>query len=78
MSPLRTAVATEAKRIQLQIDADPRLAAAAGGAAHYLGAAAGLEEASLDQSFGGLEGLRCDCQADWQRHRQMEPLGIEA
>src|SRR5258708_5749524 len=43
----RTTVATEAKRIQLQIDADPRLAAAAGGAAHYLGVAAGLEEASL-------------------------------
>jgi hypothetical protein len=42
-------VATEAKRIQLQIDADPRLAAAAGGAAHYLGVAAGLEDASLDQ-----------------------------
>ena len=42
-------MATEAKRIQLQIDADPRLAAAAGGAAHYLGAAAGLEEASLDR-----------------------------
>jgi hypothetical protein len=45
----RTAVATEAKRIQLQIDADPRLAAAAGGAAHYLGVAAGLEEPLLDQ-----------------------------
>jgi hypothetical protein len=42
-------VTAEAKRIQLQIDADPRLAAAAGGAAHYLGVAAGLEEASLDQ-----------------------------
>jgi hypothetical protein len=49
MSPLRTAVATEAKRIRLQIDADPRLAAAAGGAAHYLGVAAGLEEALLDR-----------------------------
>ncbi len=42
-------MATEAKRIQLQIDADPRLAAAAGGAAYYLGVAAGLEEASLGQ-----------------------------
>ena len=42
-------MATEAKRIQLQIDADPRLAAAAGGAAHYLGVAAGLEDASLDR-----------------------------
>jgi hypothetical protein len=49
MSPLRTAVATEAERIQLQLDDDPRLAAAAGGAAHYLGAAAGLEDASLEQ-----------------------------
>src|SRR5260370_12355023 len=45
----RTTVATEAKRIQLQIDADPGLAGAAGGAAHYLGVAAGIEEASLEQ-----------------------------
>src|SRR5260370_15811941 len=48
-SPSRTTGATDAKRIQLQIDADPRLAAAAGGAAHYLGVAAGLEDASLGQ-----------------------------
>src|SRR5260370_42206478 len=49
MSHSRTTVPTEAKRIQLHIDADPRLAAAAGGAAHYLGVAAGLEEAALEQ-----------------------------
>lgn len=42
-------MATEAQSIQLQIDADPRLAAAAGGAARYLGDAAGLEDASLSQ-----------------------------
>ena len=49
MSPSRTAVATDAKRIQLKMDADPRLAAAAGGAARCLGDAAGLEDASLPQ-----------------------------
>jgi hypothetical protein len=42
-------VATDAKRVQMKIDADPRLAAAAGGAARCLGAAAGLEDASLSQ-----------------------------
>jgi hypothetical protein len=35
-------VATEAKSIQMQIEADPRLAAAAGGAARYFADAAGL------------------------------------
>jgi hypothetical protein len=49
MSPSRTAVATDAKRIQLKMEADPRLAAAAGGAARCLGDAAGLEDASLSQ-----------------------------
>jgi hypothetical protein len=49
MSPSRTAVATDAKRTQLKMDADPRLAAAAGGAARCLGDAAGLEDASLSQ-----------------------------
>jgi hypothetical protein len=49
MSPLRTAVATEANRIQLKMDADARLAAAAGGAARCFGDAAGLEDASLSQ-----------------------------
>jgi hypothetical protein len=41
-------VSAEAKGIDLQIDADPRLAAAAGGAARFLAEAAGLtnEEAS--------------------------------
>jgi len=36
-------VATEAKSIHMQIEADPRLAAAAGGAARYFADAAGLE-----------------------------------
>ena len=36
------AVSAEAKSIQLQIDADPRLAAAVGGAARFLADAAGL------------------------------------
>jgi hypothetical protein len=49
MSPLRTAVATEANRIQLKMDADARLAAAAGGVARCFGDAAGLEDASLSQ-----------------------------
>ena len=47
MSLLRTAVATEANRIQLKMDADARLAAAAGGVARCFGDAAGLEDASL-------------------------------
>ena len=49
MSPSPTAVATDAKRMQLKMDADPRLAAAAGGAARCLGDAAGLKDASLSQ-----------------------------
>src|ERR1700756_1679461 len=39
----RTSVAAEFKSITLRIDADSRLAAAAGGAARYLADAAGLE-----------------------------------
>ena len=43
MSRSRAAtVSAEAKSIQLQIDADPRLAAAVGGAARYFAEAAGL------------------------------------
>jgi hypothetical protein len=42
-------VGTETKRIQLRIDPDPRLAAAAGAAARYLGDAAGLENPGLSQ-----------------------------
>jgi hypothetical protein len=42
-------VGTEINRIRLQIDPDPRLAAAAGGAARYLGDAAGLENPGLLQ-----------------------------
>jgi hypothetical protein len=40
-------VATEAKSIQMQIEADPRLAAAAGGAARYFADAAGLEAPAI-------------------------------
>jgi hypothetical protein len=42
-------VAIEIKRIYLHVDPDPRLAAAAGGAARYLGDAAGLENPGLSQ-----------------------------
>jgi hypothetical protein len=47
-------VTVEAKSIELQIDPDPRLAAAAGGAARYLAEAAGLtieEAAELQKSI---------------------------
>jgi hypothetical protein len=37
-------VATDPKRIELRIDADPRLAAAAGGAVRYLADASGMPE----------------------------------
>jgi hypothetical protein len=40
-------VAAEAKSIQMQIEADPRLAAAAGGAARYFADAAGLESEAI-------------------------------
>lgn len=55
MSRSRAAtVSAEAKGIQLQIDADARLAAAAGGAARYFGESAGLtsgEIAELQKSI---------------------------
>jgi hypothetical protein len=37
-------VATDPKRIELRIDADPRFAAAAGGAVRYLAEASGMPE----------------------------------
>ena len=40
-------MAAETKSIQLHIDADARLAAAAGGAVRYLGDAAGLEDHAI-------------------------------
>jgi anti-sigma regulatory factor (Ser/Thr protein kinase) len=40
-------VDAEAKSIQMQIEADPRLAAAAGGAARYFADAAGLEAPAI-------------------------------
>lgn len=39
---------------------------------------AALEEASLAQSFDGLEGLDCDCRAVWERTNELEALGVEA
>jgi hypothetical protein len=42
-------VETESKSIRLQIDADPRLAAAIGGAARYLADAAGMENEATAQ-----------------------------
>jgi hypothetical protein len=47
MFPWRTLVVTEAKSIQMQIEADARLAAAAGGAARYFADAAGLEGSAI-------------------------------
>jgi len=46
--PWRALVVTETHSINMQIEADPRLAAAAGGAARYLADAAGLEGAAID------------------------------
>jgi hypothetical protein len=43
----QTPVAAEPKSIHLQIDADARLAAAAGGAGRYFGDAAGLESDAI-------------------------------
>ncbi len=68
-SPLPAAVATELKPLHLQIDADARLAAAAGGAARYLADVAGLETDATAQlqssvitacieSFDHLTGVR--------------------
>jgi hypothetical protein len=42
-------VATEPKALQIQIDADPRFAAAVGGAAHYFADTAGLNEVASAQ-----------------------------
>jgi hypothetical protein len=47
MFPWRTPVATEAKSIHMRIEADARLAAAAGGAARYFADAAGLEAPAI-------------------------------
>jgi len=47
MSLQQTPVAAEPKSIELHIDADARLAAAAGGAARYFGGAAGLENSAI-------------------------------
>jgi len=43
-SPLRTLVATDPKRIELHVDADPCFAAAAGGAVRCLAEFAGMPE----------------------------------
>jgi radical SAM enzyme (TIGR01210 family) len=39
---------------------------------------AALEEGSLAQKFGALDGLACDCRSEWQAHGTLEPLGVEA
>jgi len=44
MSPSRTLVATDPKRIELHLDADPRFAAAAGGTVRCLAEFAGMPE----------------------------------
>jgi len=45
--PWRIPVDAESKFVRLQIEADPRLAAAAGGAARYFADAAGLEAPAI-------------------------------
>jgi hypothetical protein len=49
MFPWRAPVATETHSIRMQIEADTRLAAAAGGAARYLADAAGLEDPAMSE-----------------------------
>lgn len=39
---------------------------------------AAIEEASLTQDFSGLVGLDCTCRPEWDAHRTLEPLGVEA
>jgi len=39
---------------------------------------AALEEASLSQNFDPLAALSCECQAEYERLRNLEPLGVEA
>jgi radical SAM enzyme (TIGR01210 family) len=39
---------------------------------------AALEEASLSQTFGGLDGLTCACRGRYERVRGLEGLGVEA
>ncbi|MCI4325179.1 MAG: archaeosine biosynthesis radical SAM protein RaSEA [Thermoplasmata archaeon] len=37
-----------------------------------------LEEASLSQSFEGLDPLTCECRGEYERWRDLEALGVEA
>ncbi len=39
---------------------------------------AAIEEASLGQEFGALDGLDCACRATWSAARELEALGVEA
>ncbi|HYB78020.1 MAG TPA: archaeosine biosynthesis radical SAM protein RaSEA [Thermoplasmata archaeon] len=39
---------------------------------------AAIEEASLSQEFGSLEGLTCDCRVEWEASLELAPLGVEA
>jgi hypothetical protein len=49
MSPSLIAVAANLRIIELKVDADPRLAAGAGGVAHYLADAAGMADEVASQ-----------------------------
>jgi hypothetical protein len=75
----RTPVAIESKRIRLQIDADPRFAAAAGGVARFLADSAGLEGqlaaqlqaaviAACQEAFGRLNGDQPHLDVTFTRH----------
>jgi archaeosine synthase beta-subunit len=39
---------------------------------------AAIEAASLDQSFGELDGLECGCRDQYALQRDLEPIGVEA
>jgi hypothetical protein len=66
-------VATELQSLHLQIDADPRLAAAVGGVARYLADAAGLENGAISQLQSSIVAA---CQEEFEcltvEHRHLE------
>jgi hypothetical protein len=78
----------EALRIGAQLRGKARLVSfpTAGGlprGPHNCGACdarvlAAIEEASLDQRFGALDGLDCACRAAWSAACRLEALGVEA
>lgn len=67
---LRTPVATEPTTIRLQIDADPRLAAAAGGVARYLADSTSLEGAAVVNLQAAVVAA---CQEAFQNSRDERP-----